>query len=253
MLQGSIVITGASSGIGAATARALAMETGLSFVLCGRREERLTALAEELQAQGRAVHVLVFDVSDREAVNAAFESLPTEFQTINYLINNAGNAHGLAPFHEADYKDWDAMMDSNVSGLLYVSKAVVAGMVARKAGHIINISSIAGREAYPNGAVYCASKAAVDKITTGMRMDLNPFGIKVAAVAPGMVETEFSLVRFKGDAERATSVYANVKPLSAEDVADTLVWMLRTPAHVNLADILILPTAQASATIVKRG
>jgi 3-hydroxy acid dehydrogenase / malonic semialdehyde reductase len=253
MLSGSIVITGASSGIGAATARALAHETNLKFVLCGRRKDRLEELASELTAAGRTVSTLVFDVADRDAVQKAFNSLSSDFQDINYLLNNAGNAHGLAPFQDGDYKDWQAMIDSNVMGLLFVSEWVCQGMVARKKGHIINISSIAGREAYANGAVYCASKAAVDKITAGMRIDLNPFGIKVAALAPGMVETEFSLVRFKGDTEKAAKVYADMVPLSPADVADTIVWMLRTPPHVNVADVLLLPTAQASATVVKRG
>jgi NADP-dependent 3-hydroxy acid dehydrogenase YdfG len=253
MLEGVIVITGASSGIGAATARALKSESGLRFVICGRREDRLNELKQELKQAGRSVTTLVFDVANRDAVRTAFDSLPDDFKAVSILLNNAGNAHGLAPIQDGDYHDWQAMMDSNVMGLLYVTEYIVQGMVARKAGHIINISSIAGREAYANGAVYCASKAAVDKITAGMRIDLNPYGIKVSSVAPGMVETEFSLVRFKGDETRAKSVYANIQPLSAEDVADTLVWIILAPAHVNIADVLLLPTAQAAATIVKRG
>jgi NADP-dependent 3-hydroxy acid dehydrogenase YdfG len=242
------LITGATSGIGHAIALAFA-HLGYNLILTGRRADRLAKLQSEIAVP---TYTLNFDVADKEATFAAIAGLPEAWQKIDILINNAGNAHGLAPIQTADVLDWEAMIDINVKGLLYVSKAVMPNMVARQNGHIINISSIAGRETYPNGAVYCASKAAVDRITTGMRMDLNPFGIKVASVAPGMVNTEFSLVRFKGDAQRAASVYDGLSPLLAEDVADAVVYMVTRPAHVNVADMLLLPTAQASATIVKR-
>jgi NADP-dependent 3-hydroxy acid dehydrogenase YdfG len=178
--------------------------------------------------------------------------LPQEWQNIDILINNAGNAHGLEPIHTGNINDWDAMIDINVKGLLYVSQWVIPRMTARKAGHIVNIGSIAGKEVYPNGNVYCASKFAVDALTQGMRIDLNPFGIKVSQVAPGLVETEFSLVRFKGDTERAKKVYEGYQPLTAQDIADTIWYIVSAPAHVQIADIVVLPTAQASATIVKK-
>jgi NADP-dependent 3-hydroxy acid dehydrogenase YdfG len=242
------MVTGATSGIGLATAKALA-GLGYNLIITGRRADRLAALQAELTVPSL---VLVFDVADREAVKSTRASLPEAWQSIDVLVNNAGNAHGLASSENADLDDWDAMIDINVKGLLYVTKAVLPQMVSRQSGHIINISSIAGRETYANGAVYCASKAAVDRITAGMRIDLNPHNIKVASIAPGMVDTEFSLVRFKGDAERAGNVYKGLSPLSADDVADAVVYMVTRPAHVNIADILILPTAQASATVVKR-
>ena len=243
------MITGASSGIGRATAIALA-QLGYSLILTGRRADRLHELADNLTVPTQS---LTWDVADRAAGQAAFATLPTAWQSVDLLINNAGNAHGLAPIHLADVADWDAMIDINVKGLLYVSQLVMPNMVERQRGHIINISSIAGRETYANGAVYCASKAAVDRITVGMRLDLNPYGIKVSSVAPGMVETEFSLVRFKGDAERAAKVYEGVEALQPEDVADVITFMASRPAHVNVADVLLFPTAQASATTVKRG
>lgn len=241
------LITGATSGIGAATARLFAQE-GIHLIICGRREERLQALARELQATGVEVSTACFDVSQPDAVKQVLSPL-VEQLPVDILINNAGNAHGLEPFHEANMADWEAMISINVMGVLYVSQVVVPTMVQRKSGQVINISSIAGREAYPKGAVYCASKAAVDKITEGMRMDLLPFGIKVGSIAPGMVETEFSLVRFKQDASKASAVYQNIEPLRAEDIAETALFMVSRPPHVNLADVLIFPTAQASATV----
>ncbi len=244
-------ITGATSGIGWATAVRLAKE-GIDLIVCGRRTERLAELKNILSVYPIRIHTLTFDVSDVEAVNQALQSLPTEWQAIDYLINNAGNAHGLAPIHEGDIADWDAMIDSNVKGLLYVSRAITPGMVARKQGHIINIGSIAGKEVYPNGNVYCGSKFAVDAITKGMRLDLNPFGIKVTGLHPGMVETAFSEVRFKGDTQRAQNVYKGLTPLTADDVADTIAFVLSRPAHVVLADIVLMPTDQASATVANR-
>jgi 3-hydroxy acid dehydrogenase/malonic semialdehyde reductase len=243
------LITGASSGIGRATAVALG-QSGFRLILAGRRRERLEELAQELgQVE---THLLTFDVRDRQAVEAAIGSLPAAFQDIDVLINNAGNAHGLAPIQEGDPQDWDDMLDSNVKGLLYVSKAVLPSMTQRNVGHIINIGSIAGHETYANGNVYCASKAAVAALTKGMRLDLLPHNIRVAEVNPGAVETEFSQVRFKGNTARAASVYQGFEPLKAEDVADVIQFMLTRPAHVNIAEVLILPAAQAAATVIKK-
>ncbi|MEN9363868.1 MAG: hypothetical protein RI903_1177 [Bacteroidota bacterium] len=241
-------ITGASSGIGWATAIALAKE-GFNLILCGRRKERLEVLQAELSTDS---YLLVFDVSDASAVKSAFGQLPLDWQHIDVLINNAGNAHGMSPIQSGDAADWDAMMNSNVNGLLYVSQAIIPGMIARTSGHIVNVSSIAGKQIYPNGNVYCASKAAVEALTHGMRLDLNPYRIKVGSVAPGAVNTEFSAVRFKGDMERANAVYQGFTPLVAEDVAEVIRYMVMAPAHVNLADVLLLPTAQASAAVLKR-
>ena len=242
-------ITGASSGIGRATAVALA-EAGFRLVLAGRRRERLEELAAQLV--GTPTHLLTFDVRDREAVEAAVGRLPAEFRDVDVLINNAGNAHGLAPIQEGSPQDWDDMLDGNVKGLLYVSRAVLPTMTNRRVGHIINIGSIAGQEAYANGNVYCASKAAVASLTKGMRLDLLPHNIRVAEVNPGAVETEFSEVRFKGDTERAAKVYDGFEPLKAEDVADVIRFMVTRPPHVNVAEVLLLPTAQGAATTIRR-
>ena len=244
------LITGATSGIGRATAQLFARH-GYDLILCGRRAERLDALAAAL---GQQVRVLTrrFDVADRAAVQQALQGLPAPFDQVDVLINNAGNAHGLAPVQRAEAADWDAMIDSNVRGLLYVTEPVVKAMVARRAGHVINVGSTAAKEVYPQGSVYCATKHAVDALTTGMRMDLYPYGIRVAAVHPGFVETEFSLVRFKGDAGRATGVYAGFAPLQADDVAEVILFMVTRPPHVNLTDVVMMPTAQASATLVAR-
>jgi NADP-dependent 3-hydroxy acid dehydrogenase YdfG len=244
------LITGATSGIGWATAEHLA-KLGFSLILCGRRQQRLKALADQIASQVQ-VYTLLFDVRDRKAVEQALASLPSAWQAINVLINNAGNAHGLSPIQDGNVDDWDAMIDGNVKGLLYVSKAIIPGMIQRKSGHIINIGSIAGKEVYPNGNVYCASKYAVDALTQGMRLDLNAHGIKVTGIHPGLVETEFSLVRFKGDADRAKSPYQGLEPLYAKDIADVIGFVVTRPSHVVLADITVLPTAQASATVIKR-
>ena len=245
------LITGATSGIGWATAVRLAQE-GIDLILCGRRAERLAELERTVSAANVKVCLLTFDVRDRKAVETAIASLPAEWQAIDCLINNAGNAHGLSPIQDGDPDDWDMMLDSNVKGLLYVSKAVMPGMVARQRGHIVNLGSIAGKETYPNGNVYCASKAAVQALTDGMRLDLNPYGIKVTGIHPGMVETEFSNIRFKGDEQRAANVYKGLQPLTADDIADTIVFVLTRPPHVVLADIVLYPVAQASATVLKR-
>lgn len=244
------LITGATSGIGKATAEVFA-KNGINLIICGRRQERLEQIAQELSAHTE-VMTLCFDVRNKQEVDEILNTLPSQWQNIDILVNNAGNAHGLEPIQTGKISDWDAMIDINVKGLLYVSAWVIPKMTARKTGHIINIGSIAGKEVYPNGNVYCASKFAVDAITQGMRIDLNPFGIRVSQVAPGLVETEFSLVRFKGDAERAKKVYEGYQPLTAQDVADTIYYIVSAPAHVQLADVVILPTAQASATIVNK-
>lgn len=249
-MKKTVLITGASSGIGSATARLLAGEN-YRLILCARRKDRLEELKEELSAFTE-VHILTFDVRNKPEVQQAIKSLPPEFNTIHVLINNAGNAHGMEMVAEADTDDWDAMMDINVKGLLYVSREIMPQMTERKEGHIINIGSIAAKEVYPKGSVYCASKHAVDAISKGMLQDLNPYGIKVTAIHPGLVETEFSLVRFKGDAERAKKVYEGMKPLGPEDVAEVIVYAMKQPPHVNISDLVILPAAQAGATIVNR-
>ena len=244
------LVTGATSGIGKATAQILA-QNNYKIILCGRREDRLADLAKELEAFTE-VHTLTFDVRDKKAVFESINSLPKAFSTIDVLINNAGNAHGLDPIQNGDLDDWDAMIDINVKGFLYVSKAIIPQMIERKSGHIINIGSIAGKEVYPNGNVYCASKHAVDALNQAMRMDLNPYGIRVGAIHPGAVATEFSEVRFKGDTERAANVYKGFEPLYAEDIADIIHFVVSRPYHVNIADLMVLPTAQAAATILKR-
>jgi len=243
------LITGATSGIGRATAHLFAKH-GISLILCGRRQKRLESIKKTLSKE-TDVHILNFDVRDRENVLEAIGSLPNELQNIDILINNAGNAHGLDPIQTGNLDDWDAMMDINVKGLLYVSKAVIPGMTDRNSGHIINIGSSAGKEVYTRGNVYCGSKHAVLAITEGMRLDLNPFGIKVGAINPGLVETEFSEVRFKGDSA-ADHVYKGYKALQAEDVADVIYFAVSRPAHVNIADVLMFCTAQANSTIVKK-
>ena len=250
MGQRNVLITGATSGIGEATARILA-ESNYHLILCGRRQEKLEKLAAELRVQTK-VTTLSFDVRDQKAVKTAFASLDEAWKKIDVLINNAGNAHGLSPIHTGNVDDWDAMMDINVKGLLYVSREILPGMTDRRAGHVINIGSIAGKEVYPNGNVYCASKFAVDALTNGMRIDLNPFGIKVTAIHPGLVETEFSTVRFKGDEDKAAAVYKGLTPLTGHDIAEVILYVLSTPEHVMIADMVVFPKAQASATVVRR-
>ena len=244
------LITGATSGIGEATARLLAKQ-GFRLIICGRRKERLERLSNELSAS-TTVHTLCFDVRDQKQVKGSIYQLPPEWRSIDVLINNAGNAHGLAPVQSGDIEDWDAMIDINVKGLLYVSHAVIPGMIERESGHIINIGSIAGKEIYPQGNVYCASKSAVDTITRGMRLDLLPHRIKVTAIHPGLVETEFSLVRFKGDEERAKKTYEGMTPLTGNDIAELVLFILNRPAHVQIADMVVFPEAQAAATSVRR-
>lgn len=244
------LITGATSGIGMATARLFA-KNGIRLIICGRREERLKRLSEELLALTE-IHTLSFDVRNKEEVFSAIESLPKQFSEIDILINNAGNAHGLDPIDEGKTDDWDAMLDINVKGLLYVSKAILPKMIARQSGHIINIGSTAGKEVYPKGNVYCASKHAVDALNQAMRLDLNGKGIKVGAINPGLVETEFSEVRFKGDSEKAEKVYQGYCPLKPEDIADIIWFAVTRPPHVNIADLTVMCLDQASSTIVNK-
>lgn len=245
----TVLITGASSGIGRSTARLLA--NNYRLILCGRRTEKLIELQTELSST--PTHVLTFDVSNKEQVFQAIQSLPTEWKTIDILVNNAGNAHGLAPFQDADLADLEAMIDINVKGVIYVTRAVLPFLQKSNEGHIINLSSIAGKQAYANGTTYCASKWAVEALTKGMRLDFLPLGIKVTGIAPGAVETEFSLVRFKGDEDRASQVYKGYEPLQAENIAETIVFAIEQPVHVQLADITILPKAQADGvTFLKK-
>jgi 3-hydroxy acid dehydrogenase/malonic semialdehyde reductase len=246
------LITGATSGIGEACAHLFAREH-YNLVLTGRRLDRLEKLAKKLNAKYNIeVAVSSFDVRDREQVIINLEDLPAKWKKVNVLINNAGLSQGLDPLQNGDMDDWDNMIDTNVKGLLYVSKVVSNWMIKNGSGHIINLGSIAGKEVYPNGNVYCASKHAVDAINQGMRIDLLPYGIKVTAVHPGAVETEFSEVRFKGDKERAKKVYDGFEPLAAEDIAETIWFAVSRPAHVNINELTVMPTAQASATNIFR-
>lgn len=244
----TVLITGATSGIGKATAVALAQKN-YRLILCGRNQSVLDELKSTLQTP---VHTCCFDVRDKEEVFAQINNLPEGFQNIDILVNNAGNAHGLATFDAADLEDLEAMIDINVKGLIYVTKAVLPHMPTNANSQIINISSIAGKEVYVNAATYCASKAAVETLTKGMRIDLLPLGIKVTGIAPGAVETNFSLVRFKGDVERAEKVYEGYEPLAPEDLAHTIVNVIELPENVQIADLTIFPKAQASAIHIKR-
>jgi 3-hydroxy acid dehydrogenase/malonic semialdehyde reductase len=243
-------ITGATSGIGKATAEIFA-KNNIRLILCGRRAVRLEKIQQEL-SKLTEVTILQFDISKRSEVENAIASLPEKFKKVDILINNAGNAHGLSTIQEGDIDDWDAMLDINVKGLLYVSKAIFPQMISRNNGFIVNIGSIAGKEVYPNGNVYCASKYAVDALNKSMRIDLNKHNIRVAAIHPGAVETEFSEVRFKGDSEKAKSVYTGYKALQPEDIADIIHFVVTRPYHVNIEDLVVYPTAQASATIMNK-
>ncbi|MBC7398729.1 MAG: SDR family oxidoreductase [Mucilaginibacter sp.] len=246
------LITGATAGIGEACAQLFAREK-YNLVLTGRRLDRLEKLAASLNKKyNTEVAVCAFDVRDREQVSTNFESLPAKWKKVDVLINNAGLSQGLDPIQNGSLDDWDTMIDTNIKGLLYVSKVVSNWMIANGKGHIVNIGSIAGKEVYPNGNVYCATKAAVDTLNKGMRIDLVSHGIKVTAIHPGAVETEFSEVRFHGDKERAKKVYDGFEPLVANDIAETIWFVVTRPKHVNINDLLIMPTAQASATIINR-
>lgn len=245
-------ISGASSGIGMAIARKFASE-GINLIISARREERLQSLADELKSKfGIAVHTLVLDVRNREDVLQQIGQLPAALQNIDILINNAGLASGLGPMHEGDIDDWEKMIDTNVKGLLYVSRAIAPLMKVREKGLIINIGSIAGKEVYANGNVYCATKHAVDALSKAMRIELSAFGVKVGQICPGAVETEFSVVRFHGDKERADKVYEGFDNLLAEDIADAAWFMASRPGHVNINDMVIMPTAQPIASIIHR-
>jgi 3-hydroxy acid dehydrogenase/malonic semialdehyde reductase len=250
MTQKAALITGATSGIGLATAIVFA-ENGFRLILCGRRAERLEAIKAQLEIHSQ-VHILNFDVRNQKAVQENIESIPEDFSRIDVLVNNAGNAHGLDTFQQGSIDDWDAMMDINVKGLLYVTKAVLPGMLERNSGHIINIGSTAAKEVYPKGNVYCASKAAVDAINQGLRIDLNGTGIKVGAIHPGLVKTEFSEVRFKGDKDRADKVYQGYQPLLPEDIAEIILFTVTRPKHVNIADLVVMSIDQASSSIVNK-
>jgi NADP-dependent 3-hydroxy acid dehydrogenase YdfG len=243
-------ITGATSGIGKATAEIFA-KNNIRLILCGRRAERLETLQQELSLLTE-VTTLQFDVSIRKEVEIAIESLPENFKQIDILINNAGNAHGLSTIQDGDIDDWDAMMDINVKGLLYVSRAIIPQMTERNNGFIVNIGSIAGKEVYAGGNVYCASKHAVNALNKAMRIDLNKHNIRVAGIHPGAVETEFSEVRFKGDTTKAEEVYKGYKALQAEDIADIIHFVITRPYHVNIEDLVVYPTAQATATIMNK-
>jgi 3-hydroxy acid dehydrogenase / malonic semialdehyde reductase len=246
------IITGATSGIGRATAMKLASENW-DVIITGRRKERLDQLEQEIFEKFCVKIIsLHFDVRDRVQVDASIASLPKEWNKIDLLINNAGLASGFEPLNEGDFEDWDKMIDTNVKGLLNITKAVANLMIPYQEGQIINISSIAGKEAYPSGSVYCASKSAVEAITKAMRLDFLKYNIKVGSIAPGMVETEFSVVRFHGDTQRASNVYEGITPLSAQDIAEAIWFMVSRPPHVNIDDILIMPTAQGSARDVIR-
>lgn len=243
-------ITGATSGIGKATAFLFA-KNNIRLVICGRRAEKLFELQKELLIYTE-VTTLKFDVRFKEDVFKAINSLPADFKQIDILINNAGNAHGLSTIQEGSIEDWDAMIDGNVKGLLYVSKAIIPQMIANNNGFIINIGSIAGKEIYPNGNVYCASKHAVNALNKAMRIDLNKHNIRVSAIHPGAVETDFSNIRFKGDTERAKTVYQGYKALQAEDIADIIHFVVTRPYHVNIEDLVVYPTAQATPTILHK-
>ncbi|MFZ9976513.1 MAG: SDR family NAD(P)-dependent oxidoreductase [Candidatus Kapaibacteriota bacterium] len=247
------LITGASSGIGEACAKHFA-EAGSHLILLARRTESLERLSKELQSIYPDIRILTItcDVRDRIATEQALQSIPEEWKNIDTLINNAGLSRGLSKIQDGDINQWEEMIDTNVKGLLYVSRAILPGMIVRKKGSIVNIASIAGRETYPLGNVYCATKSAARTLSEAMRIDVNGSGIRVMNVDPGMVETEFSIVRFSGDEQRAKQVYAGMQPLTADDIAEVILFSVNRPSHVTIGDILILPTAQANTTTVYR-
>ncbi len=253
LLQNKIaLITGATSGIGRATALALARE-GVHPILIGRRETRLQEIGREIEQKYRRRWLaLPLDVRHQREVQQKIDTLPVEWQAIEILINNAGLARGVSKLQEGELTDWEEMIDTNVKGLLYITRAVVPGMVRRQKGDVVNIGSIAGHEVYPGGNVYCATKHAVNALTKGLRVDLVDTPIRVSSIDPGLVETEFSIVRFHGDEQRAKNVYTGMEPLHPEDIAEGIIFIVSRPAHVQIADMIIFPTAQRSATIVSR-
>ncbi|MBC7862766.1 MAG: SDR family oxidoreductase [Bacteroidia bacterium] len=253
----TVLITGATAGFGKATALLFA-EKGYDLIITGRRNEKLQEMKNEihtstgLSVTKPKVLTLCFDIRKLEEVKKAVESIPEEFKKIDILVNNAGLAAGASLLHEGNIDDWERMIDTNIKGLLYMTRMIAPLMVKEKKGHIINVGSVAGKEVYPNGNVYCATKFAVDALNKAMRIELVAYGIKVGSINPGMAETEFSIVRFAGDEERAKKVYEGITPLSAADIAETIYWMASRPAHVNINDIVIMATAQASTTIAVR-
>lgn len=247
-----VLITGASSGIGAACARVFA-EGRTKLILAARRLDKLKELANDLEDEfASEIHLLEMDVCDRSQVESTLRSLPKAWTNVDILVNNAGLSRGLSKLHEGDVQDWEEMIDTNIKGLLYVTRTLVPGMLERGQGHVINIGSIAGHQTYPNGNVYCATKAAVRVLSEGLKMDLLGTPVRVSSVDPGLVETEFSLVRFRGDAERAQTVYQGVTPLTPEDVADVVFFCATRPAHINISEVLMVPTDQSSSTLVYR-
>ena len=246
-----VLITGATSGIGEACARKFA-QNGDKVILTGRNQARMAAIADELKAQGAEVLTLMFDVRDREAARQAIESLPAEWQEIDVLVNNAGLALGLEPEFEGNSDDWDGMIDTNIKGLLTMTRLIVPGMVARDRGHVINMGSVAGDAAYAGGNVYCATKAAVKALSDGLRIDVANTAVRVTNLKPGLVETNFSNVRFHGDTDRAAKLYQGIKPLTGDDIADVAVYAANAPAHVQIAEVLILATHQASGSVIVR-
>ena len=246
-----VLITGATSGIGLACARKFA-ENGDRLILTGRNARRLAEIKQEITAKGTEVITLVYDVRDRAASKSAFEELPDDWQAIDVLVNNAGLALGLEAEYEVNTDDWDTMIDTNIKGLLTMTRLVVPGMVERNSGHIINIGSVAGDAAYKGGSVYCATKAAVKALSDGLRIDIAETAIRVTNLKPGLVETNFSNVRFRGDTERAASLYQGIKPLTGDDIADVAVYAANAPAHVQIAEVLILATHQASGSVIVR-
>jgi NADP-dependent 3-hydroxy acid dehydrogenase YdfG len=246
-----VLITGATSGIGEACARKFA-QNGDKVILTGRNQARMTAIADELKAQGAEVLTLMFDVRDREAARQAIESLPAEWQEIDVLVNNAGLALGLEPEFEGNSDDWDGMIDTNVKGLLTMTRLIVPGMVARDRGHVINMGSVAGDAAYAGGNVYCATKAAVKALSDGLRIDLVDTPLRVTNIKPGLVETNFSVVRFRGDQEKADNVYKGIHALSGDDIAEVAYFAASAPEHMQVAEILVMPTNQATGTIVSK-
>ena len=246
----TILITGATSGIGLAAAKKLAKSKN-QLILCGRRQRKLDEISSELSKTSNILS-LCFDVSEKNEVTKLLDNLPEGFSSIDILINNAGNAHGMDTIQDGSLEDWDNMIDSNVKGLLYVSRIIIPKMIEKQSGHIINIGSLAGREVYEKGNIYCATKHAVNAISKAMRIDLNKTGIKVSEINPGLVETDFSNVRFKGDNNRSEKVYQGYKALQADDIADIIEFVINRPSHVNIADILVLPQAQATSSIIDK-
>lgn len=244
-----ILITGASSGIGAACAKLFA-QAGAKLILVARRKERLEQLAEELGSS--SVHLLALDVCDRSSVESALTNLAAPWSAIDILINNAGLSRGLHKFQEGDFQDWEEMIDTNIKGLLYLTRYIVPGMISRGRGHIVNLGSTAGHQTYPNGNVYCATKAAVRVISEGLKQDLLGTPVRVSSVDPGLVETEFSQVRFRGDTERAKKVYQGLTPLTPADVADVILFCVTRPVHVNISEVLLMPTDQAGSMLFNR-